>query len=64
MRSFFSYDPKGQTAHIYRTNGEIQIVPNFDQTLSGEDVLVGFKLDLNALKGWGLGCDFDISPNP
>ena len=44
-------DPKGQTAHIYRANGEIQIVPNFDQTLSGEDVLVGFKLDLKTLKG-------------
>lgn len=38
-------DPKTETTHIFRANGEIQIV-NFDKPLSGEDVLVGFELTL------------------
>ncbi|UFH54389.1 Uma2 family endonuclease [Spirosoma sp. KNUC1025] len=38
-------DPKTETTHIFRANGEIQIV-NFDKPLSGEDVLVGFELKL------------------
>ncbi|GAB4023589.1 Uma2 family endonuclease [Spirosoma koreense] len=38
-------DPKSQTTHIFRTNGEIQIV-GFDHPLSGEDVLPGFELTL------------------
>jgi Uma2 family endonuclease len=43
-------DPHGQTVHIYRENGEIQIVNGFDKKLSGENVLEGFKLDLSPLK--------------
>jgi Uma2 family endonuclease len=43
-------DPHGQTVHIYRENGEIQIVSNFDKKLSGENVLEGFELDLSQLK--------------
>ena len=39
-------DPKTETKHIFRTNGEIQIVQGFDKLLSGEDVLVGFELRL------------------
>ena len=42
-------DPKAETAHIFRANGEIQIINGFDKTLSGEDVLVGFTLPLSRL---------------
>lgn len=38
-------DPKTETTHIFRANGEIQIV-GFDTALSGEEVLVGFALSL------------------
>ena len=38
-------DPKTETTHIFRANGEIQIV-GFDKILSGEEVLVGFELRL------------------
>ena len=42
-------DPKSQTTHVFRANGEIQIVEGFDKTLSGEDVLAGFTVPLNRL---------------
>ncbi len=42
-------DPQAETTHIFRADGEIQIVRGFDKTLSGEDVLVGFSLPLNRL---------------
>ena len=42
-------DPKSQTTHIFRANGEIQIVEGFDKTLSGEDVLAGFAMPLSRL---------------
>lgn len=38
-------DPKTETTHIFRANGEILIV-GFDKPLSGEDVLAGFELTL------------------
>lgn len=38
-------DPKTEQTHIFRTNGEIQIV-GFNMPLSGEDVLIGFELNL------------------
>jgi Uma2 family endonuclease len=38
-------DPKTETTHIFRANGEIQIVP-FNTTLSGEEVLTGFTLQI------------------
>lgn len=38
-------DPKTETTHIFRANGEILIV-GFDKPLSGEDVLTGFELTL------------------
>ncbi len=41
--------PAQETVYIYRQNGEIQIVTNFDKILSGEDVLVGFELNLQKL---------------
>lgn len=43
-------NPQGQTVHIYREKGEIQIVSGFDKKLSGENVLEGFELDLSPLK--------------
>ena len=42
-------DPKTQTTHIFRENGEIQLVEGFDKTLSGENVLPGFFLELARL---------------
>jgi Uma2 family endonuclease len=42
--------PAQETVYIYRQNGEIQIVTGFDKILSGEDVLVGFELNLSKLK--------------
>lgn len=38
-------DPKTETTHIFRANGEIQLV-GFDKPLSGEEVLPGFELTL------------------
>lgn len=42
-------DPKSQTTHIFRANGEIQIIEGFDKTLSGEEGLAGFTMPLNRL---------------
>ncbi|TAE32342.1 MAG: Uma2 family endonuclease [Cytophagales bacterium] len=41
-------DPQEQTTTIYRPNQNSEVVP-FDQTLSGEDVLVGFSLNVKAV---------------
>ena len=37
-------DRKDECTYIYRANGSQDVVPSFEETLSGEDVLVGFKL--------------------
>jgi len=42
--------PEKQEAHIYRSNGSIEIIQGFDKKLSGENVLTGFELDLSMLK--------------
>ena len=42
-------DPKTETTHIFRSNGEIQLVQGFDKILSGEDVLTEFTMPLNRL---------------
>lgn len=42
-------DPHRQITHIFRANGEIQIINGFDKILSGEDVLNGFTLNLSRL---------------
>ena len=42
-------DPKTQTTHIFRANGEIQLIQGFDKTLLGENVLPGFALELAKL---------------
>ena len=41
-------DPNKKEVHIYRKNGEIEILENPD-SVSGEDVLKGFSLDLSRL---------------
>lgn len=38
-------DPSERKVHIYRANGEVEILENADK-VSGEDVLNGFELDL------------------
>lgn len=51
VRLAWLIDPVKQKAYIYRQDGSIEVVPNFDGKLSGEDVLLGFELDLGLLKG-------------
>lgn len=41
-------DPKKKQVHVYRTNGEIEILEN-PQTVSGETVLENFELDLTEI---------------
>lgn len=41
-------DPKNKRVHVYRANGEIEILDN-PKTVSGEDVLRGFELDLTEI---------------
>ncbi len=41
-------DPKNRQVSIYRANGEIEILNN-PQTVSGEDLLKGFELDLREI---------------
>ena len=41
-------DPKYKKFHIYRANGEVEVLEN-PKTVSGEDVLVGFELDLTEI---------------
>jgi Uma2 family endonuclease len=43
-------DPEEEKAWIYRTNGSIDEVTSFDNTLSGEAVLPGFFFTLTALR--------------
>ncbi len=42
--------PEKQEAHIYRSNGSIEIIQGFDKKLSGENILPGFEFDLSMLK--------------
>jgi len=43
-------DPIDQKAYIYRKDGSIETIKNFEIHLNGEDVLNGFELDLSLLK--------------
>lgn len=43
-------DPTQQKAYIYRADGSTTQIDDFDQTLSGENVLPEFTFDLNALQ--------------
>jgi Uma2 family endonuclease len=42
-------DPRSRTTYIYRADGSIETVRGFDKSLSGENVLNGFVLDLSIL---------------
>ncbi len=50
VRLAFMIDPETETAHIYRPGQEPEIVQGFDNELSGEPVLPGFRLDLRELR--------------
>lgn len=50
VRLAWLIDPETETAYIYRQNSEPLVVKGFDKTLSGEDVLLGFELNLEELK--------------
>jgi Uma2 family endonuclease len=43
-------DPRSEKAWIYRAGSPVEEVPNFEATLSGEQLLPGFELDLRDLK--------------
>ncbi len=43
-------DPIDKKAYIYRQNGSVETIQGFNHVLSGEDVCVGFKLDLSTIK--------------
>jgi Uma2 family endonuclease len=42
-------NPAKTTIYIYKQNTDIQIIKDFKQILSGDDVLVGFELNLEKL---------------
>ena len=46
----FLLDPAAETAWVYRPDAEPTEVTGFDQTLSGDDVLPGFVLELRRLR--------------
>ncbi len=43
-------NPKTQTVKVYRANGSIDVIPNFEGSLSGEDVLPGFTVALSLFR--------------
>ncbi len=43
-------DPYSEKAYIYREDGSRDVISSFDEKLSGEDVLTGFKLPLDELR--------------
>jgi Uma2 family endonuclease len=50
VRLGFLLDPATETAWVYRPGAEPREVSGFDQTLSGEEVLPGFALELRRLR--------------
>jgi len=50
VRLAWLINPKAEMTYIYRENGSIEILENFDRVLTGEDVMEGFKFDLTMLK--------------
>ncbi len=43
-------DPVEEKTYVYRENGGNSVVESFDETISGEDVLPGFVLELKELR--------------
>jgi len=50
MQLGFLLDVEAETAYIYRPGQPAEIVQGYDQELSGEPVLPGFRLDLRPLR--------------
>ncbi len=50
VRLAWLLDPETQQAWVYRADGTETHITNFSQTLSGEDVLPGFELDLGIFR--------------
>ena len=51
VRLGFLLDTETETAYVYAPGQPMQTMPGFDQELSGEPVLPGFRLALRELKG-------------
>lgn len=43
-------DPYKEKAYIYRIDGSVETVTDFNQKLSGENILAGFELDLSEFR--------------
>ncbi|MFK7979919.1 MAG: Uma2 family endonuclease [Saprospiraceae bacterium] len=43
-------DPYKEKAYIYRIDGSVETVADFNQKLSGENILAGFELDLSEFR--------------
>jgi Uma2 family endonuclease len=43
-------DPANEMVYVYRAGGIVDTVDSFDATISGEDVLPGFELELKELR--------------
>lgn len=43
-------DPQEEKVHIYRKNGAVEIIANFQHNLTGEEILPDFSFDLSYLK--------------
>lgn len=43
-------DPDAEEAYVYKPNSPVKTVKDFQQELDGEDILLGFKLKLSAIK--------------
>lgn len=50
VRLGFLVSPPTETAWVYRADGTVTEVKGFEQELSGEDVLPGFRLELHRLR--------------
>ena len=42
-------DPIEQKAYTYRSDGSVEVIPDFEHILSGEGILPGFEFDLGLL---------------
>lgn len=50
VRLGFLIDTETETAYVYAPDQPVQMVPGFDNELSGEPVLPGFRLALRELR--------------
>ncbi len=50
VRLAWLIDPYEEKAHICRADGNLEVIADFDQQLSGEEVLPGFALSLSEFR--------------